>query len=830
MRRTILLMIGGLLGCATPPSAPTPERGAQQAPAVDIDALIARDRLTGEEVALVGTSYAELNGAAPPELIIHTRLIYGGAQPHNTLWLYDVSRAGDPRPIPVAPLGGWRAKRVHGGLSWGSTADGREPQIGDIDGDGRAEIVLAGGYVALLSVQGWGRDADGEGVIDRLWRAPGGVAAAVAADVDGDGRGELVSIIRSHGAGSPRAVALRPDSAGMWREVNAAPEVMLPAVLDALVLGRSGVSEGLPHVVTLMRAARLKPRDVAQLQPALEARVEALRVERGEHGSAQEALRWLADAMAWPGNTRAYEALLPYVRGAATLIVAEALLELDAQTKQTRGQAALLAELDELLVGEVDEEEGYGQHVMRFGGLLEVLERYEVAGAAVRLRAALEARELTVAQYEMAGEAMWRAGEQRGVAAALWRGDVEDEQLASLLSRLWSQIGEPDAARGGELAAWLPVFEVEVLRGWLARPALYGVAAQLALHKGDAGLRDEVWRRLDAERNGWTRANIFRAAERLSVPLPADKLVSSWLRAPSTDSRRALWRWAFKVGDAAQLKKMLAGGATAYELALMPPALYATGAACDVAPRGPRGCVTTRGMLAGELALLHKIAAAGLKSPDPGEAVAAMQVLGRLRDEPSRRLLVKFADTPGELQERAQYELFWSGHVSAADHIRSLLRSASLNQYSFGGLAGQLDEEGAGLLVGWLSGRDTALVSLAGPGALDALIASAPGVCAAELARLEELVDDARLSCEARGAAAAALALCGPSWLVEGMSDARLEVCDGGLLYALAVVSERGGAAHLPALERLAEDPRSRYVRERAHDAAAKIKARGARP
>jgi hypothetical protein len=829
--------VSGLLGCATPLSAPTSDKAAPAAPAaaVDVDALIMRDSLTSEEVELISVTYAELDGAAPQELLIHTRRRSPDRlMPHDVLWLYDVSRAGDPQPIPVAPLREWGAARVHGGLSWGSD-DGRAARIEDVDGDGRAEIVLVPGLLngaPMLDVLAWGRDAGGEGVIDKLWRDPGGVDAA-AVDVDGDGRRELVVINAASklSGGEPRVAALRPDSAGMWREVEAAPEVMLPAVLDALVIERSSVSEGLPHVVALMRAAKLKARDVARLQRALEARVEALRVERGERGRVQGELEWLADAMAWAGSERAYDVLLPYVRGPATLKVAGPLLALDAQTKQTRGQEALLAELDALLAGEVEEDvdEGYDARMRRFEGLLAALDRYGVAGVVERLGAALDAGVLTGADNKMAVEALWRVGAPK--AAALWGEGVDDERLSSLLLWTWALIGAPDAARREVLPTWLGMFDAGLLRGWLARPGLYVVAAKIALHKGDAGLREEVWRRLDAKKRDWEREAIFREAERLGVALPADKLVSSWLRGSSISARRALWSWAFKVGDAAQLKKMLASGATSDELERMPPALYATGAACDVAPRARPGCVTTRGKMAGELALLHKIAAAALGSSEVGEVQAAIEVMGRLRHEPTRQRLLALADDPGvsvQVRHAAQDALFTSGQVEVSEYLK-MLEQREPERSTFYHVRYRLDVEGAGQVVAWLLAQDAAVVDAAGVSALEALNVAAPGVCAAEVGRLGALVDDERLSCEVRPKAAAVLARCDASWLAQLASEARASACEGRFVMMLSSVGD-GGAAHLKELERLAEDPRSRVIREEAHYGARQIKARGARP
>lgn len=826
MRYVALLMIGGLFGCATPapaPIAPVPEA----APAVDVDALIMRDGLTSEEVELVSASYAELDGAAPQELIIHTRrLITDGSTPVDVLWLYDVSRAIDPQPIPVAPLAGSPVARVHGGLAWGPHDDHRVHRIGDIDGDGRAEIVLSTGgssYTSPLAVLGWGRDAGGEGVIDKLWRDPGGVSAAVAADVDGDGRAELALIIAPRGVAA-RVVALRPDGEGMWREVEASPEVMLPAALDALVIGRPRVSVALSYVVELMRLNKLAPRDVARLQAGLEVQVAALGEGWMKRGEGSTRLGWLADAMAWPGNERAYEVLLPHVGGPAMPEFARALLELDMQTGQTRGQEALLAELDAMLGDGFNPAEGYDGQVGRFTVLLKALERYKVGAAAQRVRAAFESRELTLARGERAAALMWYVGDPRSVVASLWGSGADERLLAHFLWWFWEKMGLLDASRVGERAAWLEMFEAEVVRGWLARPALYPVAAKIALHKGDAGLRAEVWRRLGAERDGRTRATIFSEAERLSLPLPADRLVLSWLGDVPGEGRRALWRWALKVGDAALLKKMLARGATAYELEPMSPALYATGAACDVAPSGPRGCITTRGPLAGELPRLHKIMTAGLVSHHyPGKVV---QMMGGLRYEPTRRLLVKLASEPGALQEVARATLILSGHVSMSEHLRASLASGASARGAFNGLGAQLEAEDAELLVAWLSAQDVAQVRDVG-GALYALSDAAPRVCAADVSRLGALVDDELLSCGTRAAVASMLALCEPSWLEQVASDARLGACEGELFNAaLGHMFDRGSAAHLPALERLAEDPRARYIREQAHEAAMRIKAR----
>jgi hypothetical protein len=93
------------LGCATSPA----KIAAPPEPAVDIDALIARDGLLAMDKVeaslqefelpreLVSAKYYELDGAAPPELIVHIRKPQLAVSTVEELWFYDVSDASAPR-------------------------------------------------------------------------------------------------------------------------------------------------------------------------------------------------------------------------------------------------------------------------------------------------------------------------------------------------------------------------------------------------------------------------------------------------------------------------------------------------------------------------------------------------------------------------------------------------------------------------------------------------------------------------------------------------------------------------------------------------------------
>jgi putative cell wall-binding protein len=105
----------------------------------------------------------------------------------ETIW------AGDSSPGPVWHQGGAvRALNANGSVRWEHRTDDivrSSPSVGDIDGDGRLEVVFGGGdyWGGADSVKVWALDADTGAV--KWWRETDGVplGSPALADLDGDG-------------------------------------------------------------------------------------------------------------------------------------------------------------------------------------------------------------------------------------------------------------------------------------------------------------------------------------------------------------------------------------------------------------------------------------------------------------------------------------------------------------------------------------------------------------------------------------------------------------------------------------------------------------------
>jgi hypothetical protein len=836
MRHLALLLCAALVGCAT--SAPiTTKPAAEPDPAVDIAALLERDGLIAFDEAeveqlmgsgrkaLLSTGFYELDGEAPRELIIHTNEYTGEGTWSETLWIYDVSDAAAPRalltPTPRAPH---TAPRAHGGLSWGSYMDQGWWRADDLDGDGRAEIVIMGhtdGVApAPLLVLGWGRAAAVEGVIDKLWRDPEGVEV-VAADVDGDGRRELVSIIAPlpDVVAPTRLVALKPDAEGRWREVTLDVDAALPVVLDALLDGHPRVYHALPRVVELMRARKVAPRDVKALQRKIEAR---LATRSAEESELQADLRWYSEAMAWPGNVRAYEALLPYLsQPFAASPVAGALLELDAQTGQTRGREALIAWLKAALMRGVTMADGLSES-MEIGEVLRSLdERGIEEGALLAVARIVDADAPHMVRADLLLHATPYLDKHLARLSSLWAEGGDDELAQQLLATILVEA----ASYMPRHKRWRAAIKVEQARAWLTRPALAESAA---------GLREEVWARLDREGAPDVRASLIYGASEALTPVPPLERVLRWQTRWTDVDRDALWGWVIMEGEPALILTLLEQAQTGPELQRAVEALAAPEVPCDRRYGEPVGCTGLRGKLLGSLPELHKLLAARLASRDQDMRAAAIAVMTHMPYEPTQRLLVDLARAPGEpLAVLARAAVTVVGHRSVQDYLFDEVSRVGDSEV-FAALGRAMDAGGAQRLLDWLAGyissgaeADAERRALVFSWAVWALAVAAPAECPQQRSLLESMIDDGGHTCDVRAAAAATLALCEPSWLAQVASDARLDACEGELLNAaMNHVGERGIAAHLPALERLAEDPRSRYIREYAHRAALKIKAR----
>jgi hypothetical protein len=210
-----------------------------------------------------------------------------------------------------------------------------------------------------------------------------------------------------------------------------------------------------------------------------------------------------------------------------------------------------------------------------------------------------------------------------------------------------------------------------------------------------------------------------------------------------------------------------------------------------------------------------------------------IRLMGRVPYEPTQQLLLGMArDASSPLSLRARRSLIDAVHPIASGYLMEVMMDQSLYKSGVSdGLGRVMNAVQAQELLGWLATYPASVEPeqrrVDWESASAALELAAPRACAAQGELLVRLVDDGAHTCEARASAASALALCDASWLEQLSSDARLKECGGALLLQpLERVAERGERAHLPALERLAEDPRSRVIRELAHGAAMQIRAR----
>ena len=141
-------------------------------------------------------------------------------------WAQDVQRAWYDGPTTRYPHGVLGDAIEHGDLVM-QTADGRqlrvtlqdtrvfedtEPRLFDVDGDGDREVIVVesdanlGARLAIYGANGLVAANDFIGQTNR-WLAPAGVGAA---DIDGDGRVELVFVDRPHLAKTLRIYEFRP--------------------------------------------------------------------------------------------------------------------------------------------------------------------------------------------------------------------------------------------------------------------------------------------------------------------------------------------------------------------------------------------------------------------------------------------------------------------------------------------------------------------------------------------------------------------------------------------------------------------------------------------
>lgn len=220
---------------ATPQPAATAAPPAA-APPFDADALIARDDLFEEGSGwapyiptLEGVIEVELDGAAPRERLILT--VHPVPEAAAELHVHPYRTDGHAWvPLPRLRAGGYMET-------------GYVLPI-DLEGDGQQELMLVGdtdGVVpADLSVVRW----DGAAFAELVWGVDPAPAYAVG-DVDGDGTAEVVGLPGAYGGGV--AVLGLADDGYLRPRATSPPGRWLPALLDAVVAAwppRQHVLEG----------------------------------------------------------------------------------------------------------------------------------------------------------------------------------------------------------------------------------------------------------------------------------------------------------------------------------------------------------------------------------------------------------------------------------------------------------------------------------------------------------------------------------------------------------------------------------------------------------
>jgi hypothetical protein len=738
----------------------------------------------------------ELDGASPREV-----LMYKKRGDEERFWVYDMRDAANPRWV-AAPYPDKQEleRRQVNKLLGADTADGWW-RAEDLDADGKDELIIAGPSSRVmptpLAVLGWGESG---GLEDRLWRYIGGDDVVIA-DVDGDGRSEIVVL---YGAdeelGEPaRMAALQPNERGWWRPVATLDlKAALPRVLDAIVKGtrHPRPQQVLPPVIALMKLHKVAPRDV----PALHAQLASM-VKEGT----QEDPSALYDAMAWEGNLAAYDVLLPLVIPLTDpQPVVEALLELDARNGQTRGRDALIGWLKATLPGVGP----YEAHLII--GVLRGLERRGDGAGAALVAAALaeEARPLETREQLLDVALPYMSSQQ----AALWALRPLRPVLIERLVALAVASRAPDAR-------WRAALDVAELKALMADPATRADGIRLALCRTPP-LRAEAFASLAELADEELRIALLQDAARLDVAPPALAQLTRWLARAKGEERSLVLGWVMQSGDAALLLKLLEQQRDAQTLMVASRAVDVP--ACDASSP-----VCRPGALLKELPALHKIVAARVRSGDAKVREAALVVMARMPDEPTQRLLLEVARTHKDEATRKiarEAVLYARSPLSRGYLLEELAREPSdYNLLVAFGAA--MEEADAQRLVDGLGDPATRDVSLW------QLVFGAPRVCAPRLAELEALMADPTLACDAREQAARVLALCSPDWLLTLARDEGVQRCEGGELEAaLAPMTLHGTAAHVAALEALSDEPGSRALRERAAEIVQVLRRRLARP
>lgn len=161
-------------------------------------------------------TFTDINGDGQPDLVCNSEGYFGYAS-------FNPDQPSAPwRFHPVTPKGSW-ARFTHG------------IGIGDVDGDGKMDIMERGGW--------WRQTAEGPWELHEENFAPGGSSQMFAYDVDGDGDNDILTCLAAHGYGVAWYEHIKVNGAIAFNQhilVNATPEE-----------NPYGVTFSQPHAMTM---------------------------------------------------------------------------------------------------------------------------------------------------------------------------------------------------------------------------------------------------------------------------------------------------------------------------------------------------------------------------------------------------------------------------------------------------------------------------------------------------------------------------------------------------------------------------------------------------
>jgi hypothetical protein len=837
-----------LLSCATPRPAPP---SVIKATPLSASALIKRDNLEhffdlseGFTAKLLKAptrvSTAELNGVAPPELVIETSQIVSELLWVEAMWLYDVTDPANPvrihsrgaKPHYITPGPAWiRWKTYSGSRRW----------IKDLDGDGRAELVWSADAWNLpedLAIFDWGvLEGRDQGMRDMLWYDPRGKHVLIV-DVDDDGVSEVVSLDLPDYA-ADRLAVIRKLVDGTWRVDARSPSVaQLQRIFEAMIEDVDQPDHGVSLVFTasLMRERGVSPRDVAALQRRLEALLASADIE--ESMSVQDDLY---EAMVWPDNPRAYELLSRRLREQERPSpgLGRALLALDAVTGQTRGRAAVLERLGLALerLTERDDQTDVWVRSWPLRVLLEALSAHKIEDGAALLARRLTSPDLSQELYEeivRQGTVMRHLGGQRALLRPLWadealaarRAAFVDGMGAALLgegssSPLWAQVMRM-TERGFEGRAssspWREVMTAEELRALLADKRLtklqHAYLAAQGLLLGDISfMRDLVgltaW--LDADDSSW----IFLALARHKAPLPARGQLRRWVR-DATDSTRVfvLLYWALSSGGSPALVDIAAEQHGAPQISGLTSLIYSMireGCESGLCERDALDDATRDQLhvllqklspfIAPEARAELFIQMASLEGP-----AASAYLLEVAQQEPSP-----------ELRSAARMAMILNPHPLTVPYLFSeAMGGAEDAAHIFDRLGEHIDAASLARVQELVLTRTPDSADPVYRAQLRLLADAAPRLCPRDREAFWKIAFAGEDICKRSEPLVQLLALCEPAMLERLLQDNVLIQCEMALSQsALDVVVERGTSAHLSWLDWLRLTALSRPIRDR---------------